>query len=527
MTESIKKNWKTLLTFTLGGFIAAIPLSLIILFIQLPAIENKIWQNKKDSVSISVSTVENILENFQKKVQAGELPLIKAQEAAAKTIESLRYLKNEYFWIHDLQLRMIMHPIKPELNGKDLSNIKDPEGKFLFVEMNKVVNSKQSGFVDYLWPKPGEDKPIPKVSYVVLYKPWGWVLGSGVYIDDIQKEISKEKQKTYFWLLIGCSLAGLISLIVGLRLLIKLILPVQKTVVNLNLESDSLVSFVETMSLNSQNLKLTSKNQSESLQETSSAISEMNEMISQTATSANDSAEIAQKTVALSQESLRTQQQLIESMNHISTLQEKLRKDLDISLNQLNQIIEIMKSISGKTDVINDIVLQTKLLSFNASVEAARAGEFGKGFSVVAEEVGKLAELSGKSSIEISEIVASSQVKVTEITSSVKTLLEKTIDDITSVVTKGTNDSKISLSALEEVLDISTKASLLSKQISIASNEQSLGSQEASKAIRKMEELNQDLVEIITSNDKLALDIMNTTKTLESATSELHKVISN
>jgi len=116
------------------------------------------------------------------------------QTDALKTVAQMKYGKAEsknYFWINDKQPKMIMHPIKPALNGKDLSGSKDPNGKALFVEMVKVVNEKGAGYVNYQWPKPGFDKPQNKISYVSYFKEWGWIVGTGVYVDDIEAEIAK------------------------------------------------------------------------------------------------------------------------------------------------------------------------------------------------------------------------------------------------------------------------------------------------------------------------------------------------
>jgi len=112
-------------------------------------------------------------------------------------ISKLRYEEKEYYWIHDLNNKMIMHPIKPELDGKDISDMKDPKGTFLFLEMNKVVKESNDGFVNYMWPKPGALAPVEKTSFVKLFKPWGWVLGNGVYIDDVQKSVHDFKWKLY------------------------------------------------------------------------------------------------------------------------------------------------------------------------------------------------------------------------------------------------------------------------------------------------------------------------------------------
>jgi diguanylate cyclase (GGDEF)-like protein/PAS domain S-box-containing protein len=119
--------------------------------------------------------------------QGGELTEAQAKRAAIETIRAMRYDGGEYFWINDLQPRMVMHPMMPELDGKDLSDFTDPNGKRLFVAFVDTVRKNGAGFVDYLWPKPGFTQPVPKISYVKGFVPWGWVIGSGIYIDDVNR----------------------------------------------------------------------------------------------------------------------------------------------------------------------------------------------------------------------------------------------------------------------------------------------------------------------------------------------------
>ena len=118
--------------------------------------------------------------------QKGDIAVADAQKRAMARLAALRYGSNDYFWINDMLPRMVMHPIKPEMVGNDLSNYKDPNGKFLFVDFVEAVKKDGSGFVPYEWPKPGFDKPQPKLSYVVGFAPWNWVIGTGVYIDDLK-----------------------------------------------------------------------------------------------------------------------------------------------------------------------------------------------------------------------------------------------------------------------------------------------------------------------------------------------------
>jgi methyl-accepting chemotaxis protein len=115
----------------------------------------------------------------------GKLSRAEAQKHAIDAIRTLRYEGGNYFWINDGHPTMVMHPIKPELDGKDLTNFKDPTGKALFVEMVSAVRTPGGSFVYYMWPKPGNDQPVQKLSFVKAFEPWGWIVGTGIYIDDV------------------------------------------------------------------------------------------------------------------------------------------------------------------------------------------------------------------------------------------------------------------------------------------------------------------------------------------------------
>jgi methyl-accepting chemotaxis protein len=137
------------------------------------------------------------------------LPAAEAQARATRRLQQLRYGDGDYFWVNDMHPRMVMHPTNPKLDGSDLSDNKDPAGKRLFVEMVDVVRRGGSGFVAYQWPKPGHDKPQPKLSRVVGYAPWGWVIGTGVYIDDLEAQTWKAAEK-------ALAITGVVLLLVAL-----------------------------------------------------------------------------------------------------------------------------------------------------------------------------------------------------------------------------------------------------------------------------------------------------------------------
>ncbi|MBR7799260.1 cache domain-containing protein [Undibacterium fentianense] len=161
-------------------------LGLVLLTIIFLLSEKRLlMQERQNSVRQAVEASHGIIGHFYEQSRKGLMSEADAKAAALQTIQSLRYSGQEYFWVNDMQVRMLMHPIKPELDGKDVANIKDPDGKQLFVEFVETVKAHESGFVFYMWPKPGQSKPVEKVSFVKGFAPWGWLIGSGVYVDTV------------------------------------------------------------------------------------------------------------------------------------------------------------------------------------------------------------------------------------------------------------------------------------------------------------------------------------------------------
>ena len=148
--------------------------------------QNNLFEDRRMMVQQQVETAWGVIDHFGRQAKAGSLGLEEAQAQAKAAVKGLRYGQNDYFWINDLGPRMVMHPIKPELDGKDLSASADPNGKKLFVAFVETAKKNGAGFVDYLWPKPGLQDPVAKISYVKLYADWGWIVGTGLYVDDVE-----------------------------------------------------------------------------------------------------------------------------------------------------------------------------------------------------------------------------------------------------------------------------------------------------------------------------------------------------
>lgn len=149
-------------------------------------------KDRKEKVKNLSEAARGVVEYYYKLAKSGAMTEQEAKTSAIENIRGMRYSETEYFWINDMRPNMILHPYRPELEGTDLTAIKDPKGKALFVEFANTVKESGGGFVYYMWPKPGMSDPQPKVSYVNGFKPWGWVVGTGVYMNDINDDFAKK-----------------------------------------------------------------------------------------------------------------------------------------------------------------------------------------------------------------------------------------------------------------------------------------------------------------------------------------------
>ena len=190
---------------------------LALMFYVLPLYEDKLQQQRKQYIAELVDMATGVVENCHQQELQGQLPFSEAQQSALATLKVMSR-DNGYFWIHDMQLKMIMHPYETSLDNQNLANYADPNGKKLFVEMNRLVAASGKGYLEYLWPKPGQDRPVAKVSRVKLFAPWGWVIGSGMYLDDISNEVASLRHKVYLIVGLVLVLISGFSLVVAIRI---------------------------------------------------------------------------------------------------------------------------------------------------------------------------------------------------------------------------------------------------------------------------------------------------------------------
>lgn len=181
---------------------------------------------KKQQVQHLVETVHSIVGSSYQQFKMGNITEEEAQQRAIDAINAMRYDGNNYFWINDENATMVAHPIKPALNGKNLSSVQDPNGKYLFQAFAQRAQENPDGnIVDYQWPKPGSEMPIDKISFVKEFAPWNWIIGSGIYIDDIEESM----WESVYSLLINLFVIMTLILILSCIISRSIIDPINKT----------------------------------------------------------------------------------------------------------------------------------------------------------------------------------------------------------------------------------------------------------------------------------------------------------
>lgn len=220
------REWPILVKIITISVVSVTFITLVTLLYFMPLVEQKILEGKKKGLENVVNVAYSFFQEYDSLVANGKLSLGDAKAQLAQRIKILRHSDKEYFWINDLNHMMIIHPLRPELDGTDMTDEKDPNGKYLVREFVTVAKNVGAGFVDYMWPKVGEERPVPKIAYVRLYVPWGWVIGSGLYIDDVRDDLNRIRS----YLLIGTLIYTILTISFAVAIGTGITRPLQKII---------------------------------------------------------------------------------------------------------------------------------------------------------------------------------------------------------------------------------------------------------------------------------------------------------
>ena len=373
----------------------------------------------------------SVVKTFGDQVNAGSMPLAEAQKRAMDSIRNTRYGEDGYFTILNSQPTVLMHPTHPEMDGKDVSDVKDPEGVYLYRDMVAVIKRDGQGFTAYAFPKPGATEASPKIAYNVTYQPWDWIINTAIYVDDVDAAF---RASLYQSLGILVVLAGALSAVVVLlnrgilrslggepsyaaeianriadndltavintapddhsSLLFsmkRMQAQLTRTIGTIKISADSIATATHQIAAGNQDLSQRTEEQAASLEETASSMEELTSTVRHNADNAQQATTLATTASGIAQRGGDVVGRVVETMHRISGSSAKMG--------------EIITVIEG-------IAFQTNILALNAAVEAARAGEQGRGFAVVAGEVRTLAQRSAAAAKEINALISASADQV-------------------------------------------------------------------------------------------------------------------
>jgi methyl-accepting chemotaxis protein len=458
-----------------------------ILPLLVRTIRQSVYEEKRVQARYVVEAGYGALEHFQRQVKPGGLTEAEAKARAMEAVKALRYAGNEYVFISDMQGVMLAHRVKPELEGQDLMGLKDAAGKKFFAELVNVVKRDKAGFVEYLWPKPGSDTPVLKLTYVKGFEAWQWMIGTGIYIDDVDATVWGATRTMGMVFAAVLCLMAIVPMFLSRRITVALA-DITAAVDDLAQGEGDLTRRVDEhrrdeigdlarklngflgklhdlmatvqgagvqmaaaaprVAASAVELSSGAQSQAASLEETAASLEEMTATVKQNADNARQANQMAAAACTAAEHGGAVVKDAVAAMAEIT---------------------QASRRIADITGTIDEIAFQTNLLALNAAVEAARAGEQGRGFAVVAGEVRVLAQRAATAAKEIKALIGDSTQK---------------IDEGAGLVTRSGQTLQDIVTGVKKVAD-------LIAEISSASSEQAQGIDEVNRAVTQIDDVTQ------------------------------------
>ena len=442
-------------------------------------------QERQALIRQNVEVASGVLDWAHAQELSGKVSREQAQEMARTAIEGLRYSQDQYFWLNDMQGRMLMHPFKRELNGQDVLSMRDPHGVPLFQEMIRTVQQSGGGFVAYQWPKPGHQDAVDKVSYVKGFAPWGWVVGTGVFVDDLDAVLRHQIMVVAAIVAAGALVAAYLfisfykvmdgglketrrhlcaitdgdlttspspwgrdeaaELMLDLRSMQDAL---RHMVLQVRQSSTEIVHSSSEIASGAMDLSSRTEQAAANLEETAASMEQISATVRHSADHTHEASQVAEHNAAIAEEGGRVMREVVSTMDDIRASSARIG--------------EIISTIDG-------IAFQTNILALNAAVEAARAGEQGRGFAVVAGEVRTLAQRSAEAAREI------------------KAILGKSVEQVEA----GTGVVRKAGDTIAEIVASSEQVKTLLSSVATGSREQQAGVSQVGQAVHDLDHMTQ------------------------------------
>ena len=434
---------------TFSAVLALIALSIGVYILA----SDQIASARIETIRQVTESATSIVAGVEARERIGQMTRQEAQIAAATALRSLRYGNNDYVWINDMTPRVVMHPTAPKLEGQDVGGMTDPTGKHMFVSFVEVVRSQGAGVVPYLWPRPGDTAPVPKLSYVKGFAPWNWVIGTGVYIDDViaaQRKVAIELAAAT----LGTSLlVGSVTWFLGRGVTspVRALNAATEQIAAGNLDKDVpglsrgdefgtlarsldvlrnharerarleqaaaveqaakdrrqsvMEQYTQEFGASVSGVLATLASASDDMRHTADTMTTAAErtrsQANQTALSAGEATQNLTSVAAATEEMAASADEIARRVREVTDAAQSAVVAATRSDDMVKGLIASADEIGNVVQMIANIASQTNLLALNATIEAARAGEAGKGFAVVANEVKTLAAQTHKATAEV------------------------------------------------------------------------------------------------------------------------------
>jgi methyl-accepting chemotaxis protein len=531
MTLTISRRLGLLVAIAITGCVA-------IVASQLVTMRAALVQERQTAIAAQVQSAVSIAKDFVAAVDRGVLSEAEAQQQAKSVLRGFRFSKNDYIFVYRDDGQNIVLGPRPEMEGKNLLENKDPNGVPYVRELIAAASRSDGGFISYMFPRAGSDKPAAKLGYALSVAPWKWVIGTGVYVDDLDDIFYASVRTTLFWaagsIILLCALAlvlarelvrPMLSMTAAMTDLAAGKLEVQVPGATRKDEIGSMAAAVEVFKSNAlvrQQLETEQKKAEshaaaqrradmnrlasafesavgEIVETVSSASSELEASAGSLAAAAERSQELTTTVAAASEQASTNVQSVAAATEQMTSSITEISRQVQTSSriardaveqaqktnDRVGELSQAAARIGDVLELINTIAAQTNLLALNATIEAARAGDAGRGFAVVAAEVKALAEQTANATSEISRHITGIQTATGE-----------------------------SVGAIKDIGDTIGKMSEISFSIASAVEEQGVATQEISRNVQQAARGTQQVSANI-------VDVQHGTKETESASSQV------